>query len=345
MANVTENGNFVDEHMDHLIKSYRKLEWCDDTKELQCVHSNQLIPWDCTECATSITQLDQQSEKIENKIYQLNVCCPNKMYGCTKVDTLKIIAHHLKDCKNTRENAPAAEIKEIPMSDVDKIISVIESARDSFHRELEAIKTEVTNNYQLIQSTNQNATDVKFRETIDYNSDIYHTHIIDNTMFKSGFYIIDKCLRVKIQMEPNSLSQSCASNDGQLLWKLEPFASLMQTERQQLIKSLESPYFYTSPEGYRVVVRAYINKDRLFAYLRFLTGKFDSKLTSKFPHTTTIAMLNKNAARNIVKSATHEDISVKDPQILLASTSDIERNGFIIDDCLMLKIEVKSTYT
>ncbi|GAB6025695.1 hypothetical protein CHUAL_011681 [Chamberlinius hualienensis] len=169
----------TDEHKDLLNKRYKKLEWCDDTKELQCVHckrvaihhyisnckhlyclncrnvinpENHLVPWKCNECSTPITQLDHQSEKIENKIYQLKVCCPNKMYGCTRVDTLKNIAYHLKDCKDTREKASP---------DITMVISAIKSARDSLHNELEKIKTEVKNNKKLIQSTNDNITELQ----------------------------------------------------------------------------------------------------------------------------------------------------------------------------------------
>ncbi|GAB6025693.1 hypothetical protein CHUAL_011679 [Chamberlinius hualienensis] len=180
---------------------------------------------------------------------------------------------------------------------------------------------------------------VNFMKSTEYDKEIFETSSLDYSMITNGNYIKDHRLKVKILIEPPSLTHSFSSNDGTLLWKLRNCANNMQMVTDKLIECIDSPYFYTSIVGYRVQLKLQLIKNLLTARLSFLTGSFDSELTSDFRHQTTVTLTHKQPSKNVVKSVNGQKAHYV--SITFENVSQTDIPTYVTNDCLTIKVNIK----
>ncbi|GAB6033094.1 hypothetical protein CHUAL_012707 [Chamberlinius hualienensis] len=190
-----------------------------------------------------------------------------------------------------------------------------------------------------------------FNQTMEYQQDIFEKWIYRSGALISLLNAGNGNLSIKVYVEPPQISQSYFSDNGILLWRVTDYKSRKQQEREGKILFHESPYFYTSPHGYRVQVRLRFNEmTGLTASLAFYCGKYDGNLSTTFPHKTTITVFNQeDPSKNLIfteesfnreiKAYAYTDSSI---QINLEKTSFLEGSGYVKDDSLLVKVFVQS---
>ena len=151
------------------------------------------------------------------------------------------------------------------------------------------------------------------------------------------------------------------TSSGVLVWKLADFARRQREAQSGKTTSLLSPPFYTSPCGYRLCARVYLNGDGLgkgshvSLFLVVMKGEFDSLLPWPFAQHVTLCLLDQGTtnARHVVESfrPNSRSSSFQRPQsemniasgcplfVPLAALND----RYVKDDTVFFKIVVQRT--
>lgn len=113
-------------------------------------------------------------------------------------------------------------------------------------------------------------------------------------------------LNLKIEI----LEVKCST--GVYVWKVNDLSRRMREARMGRTLSLYSPPFYTSPHGYRVCLRAYLNGDgsgrgtHVSLYIVIMKSEYDDLLTWPFSHNITLSLINQVDPMKNEKSLTHK---------------------------------------
>ncbi|GAB6025633.1 TNF receptor-associated factor 4 [Chamberlinius hualienensis] len=184
---------------------------------------------------------------------------------------------------------------------------------------------------------------------INFNHFNYERMFKHKSSLQNSIYNKNDSMTIEIMVDGMQLSNSIVSNNGNLVWKIDNYSKNKQKAIDELICYDSSPYFYTSPTGYRVKVLMWLNGcddytgNGLTVAIGFLTGKFDSILNQSFPHKITITLFNQlDISKNIVRMI---EMDIEDHlyySIDIVSHDEIEKNGFIKDDCLFYNVTVQN---
>ena len=102
------------------------------------------------------------------------------------------------------------------------------------------------------------------------------------------------------------------SNTGVYVWKVNELSRRMREARMGRTLSLYSPPFYSSPHGYRVCLRAYLNGDgtgrgtHISLYVVLMKSEYDDILTWPFAHNVTLTLINQHDPLRPDRSITHK---------------------------------------
>ena len=102
------------------------------------------------------------------------------------------------------------------------------------------------------------------------------------------------------------------STSGTYVWKVNDLSRRMREARMGRTLSLYSPPFYSSPHGYRVCLRGYLNGDgtgrgtHISLYIVIMKGEYDDLLTWPIAHEVTLSLINQNDPERPDKSITHK---------------------------------------
>ncbi|GAB6022638.1 TNF receptor-associated factor 4 [Chamberlinius hualienensis] len=210
--------------------------------------------------------------------------------------------------------------------------------------ELLKVKPQVT---FILKTFSGNIKHIIRRVNVYYN-DIHHNSCILCDVSWLNRYAINNSITVDVHFEPPSISQSYASTNGILFWKIKNYQQKKQNEICGLIKCEQSPYFYTSPNGYRVMVNMCLNGDYeykgkgLSVYITFLTGEHDLTLSGSFSHKTTFILFNqKDSSKNYQKTVEKEDKTYAQYYSMDLLAHKELKKGFIKDDCLLIKVMIE----
>ncbi|GAB6033133.1 hypothetical protein CHUAL_012742 [Chamberlinius hualienensis] len=176
-----------------------------------------------------------------------------------------------------------------------------------------------------------------FSEELKFNEWSFHWLLFYTEMLTSS-HLTDDCININITFEPFYDSNRHLDNNGILQWKLSNYKKLKQTATQQLRAVVESPYFYTSPRGYRLQAQLELNcSDELWMSVFFTKGEFDDELPEEFPHFISVTLINqKNSLNNKSIFAKEQKTGVCD--IELANVKATEENGFVRENSLQFEI-------
>ncbi|XP_067251968.1 TNF receptor-associated factor 5 isoform X1 [Chanodichthys erythropterus] len=149
------------------------------------------------------------------------------------------------------------------------------------------------------------------------------------------------------------------SYDGKLIWKVRDY-----WHRKEAGTPLNSTPFYTSRNGYKLSVRAYLGGDNsgrgthMSLYITIMRGDFDSLLPWPFRQNITLTLLDQSGSRNHLSSTFTPDansdsfcrptsdanVATGFPRFISHSDLEVPRNAvYMRDDTLFIKVKVDTT--
>ncbi len=154
-----------------------------------------------------------------------------------------------------------------------------------------------------------------------------------------------------------------SSYNGTFVWKIPEIRRRTRDAIANRVTSLYSPPFYTSRQGYKMCVRAYLNGDgmghgtHLSLFLVLMRGEYDNILKWPFEYKVTMTLINQeNRLDNIVNSFQPDPKSssfqkpTSDKNIASGcprfATQDLlgPSGGFVVDDTIFIKCSVDTTH-
>ncbi|CAF1368370.1 unnamed protein product [Rotaria sp. Silwood1] len=161
-------------------------------------------------------------------------------------------------------------------------------------------------------------------------------------------------------LEEESNDLQYVPHDGTFLWKVKNFQKKMidaQSERQT---SICSPPFYSSPTGYKMLGRLYLNGDgnarrtHMSLFFALMRGEYDAILKFPFNYRVTFCLYDQTPAQRHIIDSFQPDIgssSFQRPRLEMNIASGIsefvplkmiqqEENPYVRDDTMFIKITV-----
>ncbi len=177
----------------------------------------------------------------------------------------------------------------------------------------------------------------------------------------------DKCVRLSSVEKSNyskyNMLKICQSSLQEITynWKIPDFNQRRRDAIANRVTFLYSPPFYTSRQGYKMCVLAYLNGDgmghgtHLSVFLFLMKGEYDNILEWPFRHKVTMILINQNDSPSIVdifkptsdsncfqKPIFDMNIASGFPQFVkqdLLGPSD----GFVVGDAIFIRCIVDTT--
>jgi len=148
------------------------------------------------------------------------------------------------------------------------------------------------------------------------------------------------------------------SYDGTLLWKISNYAERRKAAEAGLVTSLFSQPFFTSRTGYKLCARTFLNGDgigkttHMSIFLYVMKGEYDVLLTWPLCKRVQIALLRSRDMHEHTDSFQSHDESpsiqrpTKQMNVgsgfpLFITQSALERDGYMFEDSLFIKVTVK----
>ena len=151
-----------------------------------------------------------------------------------------------------------------------------------------------------------------------------------------------------------------SNHNGSMIWKIPQFSQHKTDAEIGKDTSIFSLPFYSGRYGYKMCLRLYIMGDgigkgtHLSLFFVVMHGEFDNILQWPFTHKVTFRLINQAGGRDIVntfqpnplsssfrKPKSDMNITSGCPQFI--SHTELERDGFIIDDTVFIKCMVDTS--
>ena len=171
-------------------------------------------------------------------------------------------------------------------------------------------------------------------------------------------HTLDRCLSSSLDQELRLQLLERATYSGVLLWKIDDFSRRRREAVEGITLSLYSTPFYTSPHGYKMCARIYLNGDglgkgtHLSFFFVIMRGPYDALLTWPFNQKVMLTLLNQSGKKHVTDhfrpdphSSSFECPGKKEMNIasgcpLFIRIEHLMNGGFIKDDCIFLRVVV-----
>ena len=149
----------------------------------------------------------------------------------------------------------------------------------------------------------------------------------------------------------------CKNTDGVLLWKITEIRRRRRDAVSGKTPSIYSQPFYTSPNGYKMCARLYLNGDgmgrgtHLSLFFVIMRGEYDSLLPWPFRQKISLILIDQDGQRNISDAfrpdpssssfqRPRNEMNVASGCPLFVALSTLDSGGYIKDDAMFIKIVV-----
>lgn len=149
----------------------------------------------------------------------------------------------------------------------------------------------------------------------------------------------------------------CKNTDGVLLWKITEIRRRQRDAMSGKTPSIYSQPFYTSPNGYKMCARLYLNGDgmgrdtHLSLFFVVMRGEYDSLLPWPFRQKISFTLVDQDGQRNISdafrpdpRSSSFQkpktEINIASGCPLFVALSTLDTGGYIKDDAMFIKVVV-----
>ena len=109
------------------------------------------------------------------------------------------------------------------------------------------------------------------------------------------------------ELEMQLQASLASTHNGSFLWKIPDISQRRRDAIDERITSIYSPPFYTSPNGYKMCIRAYLNGDgsghttHLSLFFVLMKGENDLLLNWPFDYNVLMILVNQNSRRDIAQ--------------------------------------------
>ncbi|CAF1191901.1 unnamed protein product [Rotaria sp. Silwood1] len=342
---------------------------------LQQSHPNPSCEY-CGKKCNSTNDLDLHKLNECNKI---TIPCALKDYGCsTSVVRAEIVEHY----KTERHQS----------SIITFIRKILSKSINDQHGRGSTMDADTLHHTTMMSSDNVNKQLQEVCQTVDILADGVSTLNEDTQRLSHESLHINNAfdalirefaiLKLSIQeqstyldgLKPNQdiLNQDVASSkqklddiqfvsyDGTLLWKITNFNSRMADAQSERQTSIYSPSFYSSPTGYKMRGRLYLNGDgnarrtHMSLFFVLMRSEYDAILKFPFNYKVTFCLYDQTTAQRHIIDSFRPDIKSNSfqrprsemniasgiPKFCSLSTIQQEGNTYVRDDTMFIKIMV-----
>ncbi|CAF3970859.1 unnamed protein product [Rotaria sordida] len=343
--------------------------WSD---HLQTSHPNP----SCEYCGMTCNSTNDLGIHKLNYCDKITICCALKDYGCsTSVIRVQMSEHYRteqhqiaiitvirrlfsKSTNDSHERATTMDVDllshstisssdntTIQLQEVCQTVDILSDGVSTLSEDAQRLNHESNFLRNLIETLTQDfaALKLSIQEKVTYldgikpNQEVFHQDVASLTQQVDDIQFV--------------------SYDGTLLWRITNFATDAQSERQT---SIYSPLFYSSPTGYKMRARLYLNGDEnarhthISLFFVLMRGEYDAILKFPFNYKVTFCLYDQTPDQRHIIDSFRPDTksnSFQRPRSEMNVASGIpkfcpleviqrEGNSYVRDDTLFIKIMV-----
>ncbi|GAB6025969.1 hypothetical protein CHUAL_011938 [Chamberlinius hualienensis] len=162
----------------------------------------------------------------------------------------------------------------------------------------------------------------------------------NNKQFEITFFSISlggSTIDIRLQVETPQVSSQSFSYDGILMWKIH-LSDINNTKSN--VRTLDSPYFYTHSEGYRMILQ--LNSPLFEFHLKFICSNNDQNLPEIFSFRATFTLFNQdNPRKSMVISNDYHNGPVWSTYAFSFDYEHIEKGNFIKDQTILVNLVIQ----
>ena len=171
-------------------------------------------------------------------------------------------------------------------------------------------------------------------------------------------------LKVRVaELELQLQASLATTRNGVFLWRIPNVAQRRWDAKAKRIGSIYSPPFYTSPNGYKLCIRAYLNGDglgcgsHLSVFIVVMRGEFDALLPWPFRAKVSLVLLDQGHRKHITQTfkptpdlpsfdRPHSEMNVASGCPRFAPLEVLEDPRYVNDDVMFVKciVDVSSLF-
>ena len=161
-------------------------------------------------------------------------------------------------------------------------------------------------------------------------------------------------------LEEYMRQQEFSSYDGQLLWKISDYARRRNDAVTGEQVSFYSPCFFTSPYGYKMSARLYLNGDgmgrgsHISVFFVVMRGQYDALLRWPFRQKVTFMLLDQDNVEHVIDAfrpdpnsssfqRPRRETNIASGCPMFCSLAELNNHAYVRDDTMFLKIIVDTS--
>ncbi|CAF1143767.1 unnamed protein product [Rotaria sordida] len=342
---------------------------------LQTSHPNP----SCEYCGMTCNSTNDLGIHKLNYCDKITICCALKDYGCsTSVIRVQMSEHYRteqhqiaiitfirrlfsKSTNDSHERATTMDVDllshstisssdntTIQLQEVCQTVDILSDGVSTLSKDAQRLNHESNFLRNLIETLTQDfaALKLSIQEKVTYldgikpNQEVFHQDVASLTQKVDDIQFV--------------------SYDGTLLWKITNFASKIADAQSERQTSIYSPLFYSSPTGYKMRARLYLNGDEnarhthISLFFVLMRGEYDAILKFPFNYKVTFCLYDQTPDQRHIIDSFRPDTksnSFQRPRSEMNVASGIpkfcpleviqrEGNSYVRDDTLFIKIMV-----
>ena len=221
---------------------------------------------------------------------------------------------------------------------------------------LSCLTDDNVNNYKQVvilqdQLSQQNEKLGQLKKSVDECGETLHANQINQDILQTEIDSIKQTL---------TESTGLSTNDGSFIWKISNVGEKIQNALNDRQTSIYSPPFFSSPTGYKMCMRLYLNGDgnarrtHMSLFFVLMRGDYDAILPWPFQHKINFCLYDQTGNRRHILDSFRPDFksnSFQRPRSNMNIASGIpkffptmmfqqENNSYIRDDCMFIRCVV-----
>ncbi|CAF1403086.1 unnamed protein product [Adineta ricciae] len=327
----------------------------------------------CDHCGISFNSITELDIHQTTDCPEITVPCPLKDYGCiTDVSLIKMsehyrsLQHQIAIIAFIRRDVPKllsdtmdidhfpqtttslVETHNTPVEEMRDMIDVLENGVDALNEDAKRLSIETNKLSNAIEKLNN-----------DYNA--LKLSIQEQNTYLDGIKPKQDALQQEVSTLQETIDGSQSiSYDGTYTWRISGFREKMADARTERQTSIYSPPFYSSPTGYKMRGRIYLNGDgnarrtHISLFFVLMRSEYDAILRFPFSYKVTFCLFDQTPAQRHIIDSFRPDIksnSFQRPRSEMNIASGIpkffslellqdEVNPYVRDDTMFIKIMV-----
>ncbi|CAF1676805.1 unnamed protein product, partial [Adineta ricciae] len=323
------------------------------------LHPHPICPH-CNQPFQSLQQFSQHHLQQCQQRHQLSVDCILKPFGCHQQiirdqKQQHYLSHQHQQAALTlvqqivaqRQQQSDASISCLPQ-DIDDILDVLTDTIETLMKDEQRLSRDSLCMQLQLQAL------VEYTSQLKLSVQESQSHC---GAIKLNFDVLNQDLQ---SLNDRINNRQYVSYDGTSIWKITGFQEKMNDARSERQTSIYSPPFYSSPAGYKMRLRLYLNGDgnarqtHLSLFFVLMRGANDAVLKFPFTFKVTFCLFDQSGRGKHVIDSFRPDIRSNSfqrprsemniasgiPKFLPLSAVEGENNGYVVDDTVFIKVLV-----